>query len=90
MKELPILVLLYSAVLLSSAAPVLEPVTCSEDSRAAMARLAMFHINEHHDHGYKFKLNEIQGNKVEKVWEMSTCGSDVQLWFSLALIPGQD
>ncbi|XP_035524144.1 antihemorrhagic factor cHLP-B-like [Morone saxatilis] len=69
MKALPILVLLSSAVQLFSAAPALEPVTCSEDSGAAAARLAMHHINENHEHGYKFRLNEVQGNKVEKVNE---------------------
>lgn len=69
MKALPVLVLLSSAVQLCSTAPALEPLTCSEDIGAAAARLAMHHINEHHVHGYKFSLNEIQGNKLEKVWE---------------------
>ncbi|GLD71166.1 alpha-2-HS-glycoprotein-like protein [Lates japonicus] len=39
----------------------------------------MHHINEHHDHGYKFRLNEIQGNKVVKVGE----GCDVTLQLDL-------
>lgn len=29
----------------------------------------MHHINQNHDHGYKFKLNEVQGSKYEKVRE---------------------
>ncbi|WP_163938813.1 cystatin domain-containing protein, partial [Paraferrimonas sp. SM1919] len=66
-KGLPILVLLSSAVQLCSAAPALLPVTCSEESGAAAARLALHHINEHHDHGYKFRLSEIQSSKVKKV-----------------------
>ncbi|KAF3848448.1 hypothetical protein F7725_014945 [Dissostichus mawsoni] len=33
---------------------------------AAAARMAAHHIDENHDHGYKFKLSEIKGNKVEK------------------------
>lgn len=70
MKVFPVLVMLSSAVQLCSTAPALEPLTCSEDIGAMVAaRLAMHHINEHHDHGYKFRLNEIQGNKVEKVRE---------------------
>ncbi|GAA6231928.1 alpha-2-HS-glycoprotein-like [Lates japonicus] len=79
MKRVLILVLLSSAVLLCSTAPALESVTCSEDSGNATARLAMHHINEHHDHGYKFRLNEIQGNKVVKVGE----GCDVTLQLDL-------
>ncbi|XP_070765096.1 alpha-2-HS-glycoprotein 1 [Enoplosus armatus] len=78
MNELPVLVLLSSAVvLLCSAAPALEPVTCNGDSGAAAARLATFHINEHHDHGYKFRLIESQGNKVEKVG--NGCNIELQL-----------
>ncbi|XP_039984572.1 alpha-2-HS-glycoprotein 1 isoform X2 [Xiphias gladius] len=69
MKRLHVLALLSSAALLCSAAPALEPVTCSEDGGVAAARLAMHHINKHHHHGYKFQLSEILGNKVEKVDE---------------------
>ena len=67
MKGLPTLLLLCSTALLCSAAPAVEPVTCSEDGGAAAARMAAHHIDENHDHGYKFKLSEIKGNKVEKV-----------------------
>lgn len=67
MKSLAVLVLLFSAVLLCSAAPDVEPVTCNEDDSAGAARLAVHHINEHHNHGYKFQLSEVQGIKVEKV-----------------------
>ncbi|XP_050933106.1 alpha-2-HS-glycoprotein 1 isoform X2 [Lates calcarifer] len=79
MKRVLVLVLLSSAVLLCSCFPGFESVTCSEDSGNATAHLAMHHINEHHDHGYKFRLNEIQGNKVEKVGE----GCDVTLQLDL-------
>ncbi|XP_044218003.1 alpha-2-HS-glycoprotein 1 [Thunnus albacares] len=79
MKGFSILVLLSSVVLLCSAAPALELVTCSEDSGAAAARLAMHHINEQHDHGYKFRLSEIQGIKVVKV----DGGCDVELQLDL-------
>ncbi|KAJ4933623.1 hypothetical protein JOQ06_030447 [Pogonophryne albipinna] len=64
MKGLPTLLLLCSTALLCSAAPAVEPVTCSEDGGAAAARMAAHHIDENHDHGYKFKLSEIKGNKV--------------------------
>ncbi|KAF3848432.1 hypothetical protein F7725_014929 [Dissostichus mawsoni] len=66
MKGLPTLLLLCSTALLCSAAPAVEPVTCSEDGGAAAARMAAHHIDENHNHGYKFKLSEIKGNKVEK------------------------
>ncbi|KAL3067758.1 hypothetical protein OYC64_022180 [Pagothenia borchgrevinki] len=66
MKRLPtLLLLLCSTALLCSAAPAV--VTCSEDGGAAAARMAAHHIDENHNHGYKFKLSEIKGNKVEKV-----------------------
>ncbi|XP_040895988.1 alpha-2-HS-glycoprotein 1 [Toxotes jaculatrix] len=77
MKSLAIVVLLSSAALLCSSAPVLEAVTCTEDSGAPAARLAMHHINEQHNHGYKFRLSQIQGNKVEKVGE--GCNIELQL-----------
>ncbi|XP_062279650.1 alpha-2-HS-glycoprotein 1 [Scomber scombrus] len=78
MKHIVVL-LLSSAVLLCSAAPALELVTCSEDSGAAAAHLAMHHINEHHDHGYKFRLSEIQDIKVVTV----DGGCDVELQLKL-------
>ncbi|KAM7410665.1 hypothetical protein PAMA_001888 [Pampus argenteus] len=49
-----VLVLLSSVVLLCSAAPALEEVECKPD---ILSRLAVQHINSHHDHGYKFRLN---------------------------------
>ncbi|XP_034439241.1 alpha-2-HS-glycoprotein 1 [Hippoglossus hippoglossus] len=67
MKALNVLVLLASVVLLCRAAPVLELLMCSEDHSAAAARLAVHDINEHHNHGYKFRLSEIKENKTEKV-----------------------
>ncbi|KAF3835633.1 hypothetical protein F7725_028191 [Dissostichus mawsoni] len=72
MKGLRTLLLLCSTALLCSAAPAVEPVTCSEDGGAAAARMAAHHIDENHDHGYKFKLSEIKGNKVEKA-VMANC-----------------
>ncbi|CAK6977972.1 alpha-2-HS-glycoprotein 1 isoform X2, partial [Scomber scombrus] len=74
-----ILVLLSSAVLLCSAAPAFELVTCSENSHAAAARLAMHHINAHHDHGYKLRLGKTQGIKVVTV----NGGCDVELHLKL-------
>uniref|UniRef100_A0A8D3DM28 Histidine-rich glycoprotein-like n=1 Tax=Scophthalmus maximus TaxID=52904 RepID=A0A8D3DM28_SCOMX len=67
MKTLGVLVLLSSAMLLCRTAPPLEPVTCGDNNGAAAARLAVHDINEHHDHGYKFRLSEIVGNNIEKV-----------------------
>ncbi|XP_071761376.1 alpha-2-HS-glycoprotein-like [Centroberyx gerrardi] len=63
MKGLLVLVLV---VLPCIAAQALEPVTCSNDSSGAAARLAMHHINERHHHGYKFKLNNIRSSRVEQ------------------------
>ncbi|TDH08213.1 hypothetical protein EPR50_G00095360 [Perca flavescens] len=77
MKGFHIVVLLSSAVLLVSAAPALQLVTCTAESGAAAARLAMHRINENHRHGYKFKLQEIQGNKVEK--KNDGCNLELQL-----------
>ncbi|XP_049445028.1 alpha-2-HS-glycoprotein 1 [Epinephelus fuscoguttatus] len=79
MEGLSILLLLASAVQLYSAAPALEAVTCNEDGGAAAARLATHHIDEHHDHGYKFRLLEILGNKMEKV----DGGCDIELNLNL-------
>ncbi|KAK1883716.1 Alpha-2-HS-glycoprotein [Dissostichus eleginoides] len=79
MKGLPTLLLLCSTALLCSAAPAVEPVTCSEDGGAAAARMAAHHIDENHDHGYKFKLSEIKGNKVEKVDD----GCEIELQLEL-------
>lgn len=77
MKALPILVLLSSVAQFCSAAAPLQPVTCSEDGGAAAARLAMHHINEHHDHGYKFKLDKVNSTKLEKVDD--GCNIELQL-----------
>ncbi|XP_078114219.1 antihemorrhagic factor cHLP-B-like [Sander vitreus] len=77
MKGFHIVVLLSSAMLLVSAAPALELVTCSKDSGAVAARLTMHRINENHGHGYKFRLQEIQGNKVETV--DGGCNRELQL-----------
>ncbi|KAI9513653.1 hypothetical protein NQZ68_040844 [Dissostichus eleginoides] len=79
MKGLSTLLLLCSTALLCSAAPAVEPVTCSEDGGAAAARMAAHHIDENHDHGYKFKLSEIKGNKVEKVDD----GCEIELQLDL-------
>ncbi|XP_053285924.1 alpha-2-HS-glycoprotein 1 [Pleuronectes platessa] len=72
MKALNVLVLLASVVLLCRASPVLEPVMCNEDHSAAAARMAVHDINEHHKHGYKFRLSEIKENKMDKVEEGCT------------------
>ncbi|XP_071342848.1 alpha-2-HS-glycoprotein 1 [Trachinotus anak] len=77
MKRLPVLVLLASVVLLCSSAPALEEVTCREEDSAAATRLAVHHINEQHHHGYKFRLNVVQGNKVEK--RGGECDIELQL-----------
>uniref|UniRef100_A0A668TGV7 Cystatin domain-containing protein n=1 Tax=Oreochromis aureus TaxID=47969 RepID=A0A668TGV7_OREAU len=67
MRTLRVLTLLSAAVLLCSAAPGLAPLTCSEGNGPAAADKAVHHINEYHDHGYKFRLHEVQGNSVEQV-----------------------
>ncbi|XP_020502570.1 alpha-2-HS-glycoprotein 1 [Labrus bergylta] len=66
MKGFSTLVLLFSAVLLCHSAPALEPVTCTSENVNAAARLAMHHIDMHHSHGYKFRLLDIKGNKMEE------------------------
>ncbi|XP_049587387.1 alpha-2-HS-glycoprotein-like [Syngnathus scovelli] len=42
-------------------------VTCGEDSATAAANLAVRHINEHHKHGFKFKLQEVRSSKYQAV-----------------------
>uniref|UniRef100_A0A3Q0SYF4 Cystatin domain-containing protein n=1 Tax=Amphilophus citrinellus TaxID=61819 RepID=A0A3Q0SYF4_AMPCI len=74
MRTLHVLTLLLSAVLLCSAAPALGPVTCSEGKGSVTAHVALHHINEQHDHGYKFRLHEVQGNKVD-----GGCNVELQL-----------
>ncbi|KAF7656427.1 hypothetical protein LDENG_00041320 [Lucifuga dentata] len=66
MQLLSVLILLLPAALLCAPAPPLDPVTCT-GSNATAARLAMHRINENHQHGYKFKLIEVQSSKVEEV-----------------------
>ncbi|XP_023264648.1 antihemorrhagic factor cHLP-B-like [Seriola lalandi dorsalis] len=61
MKRLIVLTLLSSALLLCSAAPALERVTCTGENTAAGGRMAVRHINEHHHHGYKFQLDRVYG-----------------------------
>nr|XP_057928413.1 alpha-2-HS-glycoprotein-like [Doryrhamphus excisus] len=69
--------LLACALIPSHAAPLLKAVTCEEANVDAAANLAVRHINEHHHHGYKFKLGETQGSKYEKVGD--GCNIDLQL-----------
>lgn len=67
MRLLLSVVLLSIVLLLCSAAPVWEHLKCSEDNNGTAAHLAIHHINENHDHGYKFKIGEVTGVKLEKV-----------------------
>lgn len=67
MRALLSVALLSLLLQLCRAAPVLEPVTCSDGAGPAAAHLAIHHINQHHDHGYKFKVGEVSGVKLEKV-----------------------
>ncbi|XP_061635752.1 alpha-2-HS-glycoprotein-like [Phyllopteryx taeniolatus] len=48
-------------------APSSPAVTCDEDGAAAAASLAVRHINEHHKHGFKFKLEVVQSSNIEHV-----------------------
>ncbi|XP_061681022.1 alpha-2-HS-glycoprotein-like [Syngnathoides biaculeatus] len=48
-------------------APSSPAVTCDGGGEAAAASLAVRHINEHHEHGFKFKLDEMQSSKIEHV-----------------------
>ncbi|XP_057678767.1 antihemorrhagic factor cHLP-B-like [Corythoichthys intestinalis] len=41
-------------------------VTCSEESVKAAASFAVEHINKHHKHGFKFKLQEVQSSKYQQ------------------------
>ncbi|CAJ1060150.1 alpha-2-HS-glycoprotein-like [Xyrichtys novacula] len=79
MKGFSTLVLLFSVVLLCSADPILEPVTCGVESIDVAARFAIHHINEHHNHGYKFKLFGIISNNTEKTDEGCTIQLDLKL-----------
>ncbi|XP_008333079.1 alpha-2-HS-glycoprotein 1 [Cynoglossus semilaevis] len=67
MRTLQVVVLLCWMALLCSAAPPTPNVTCSDDSEAAAARLALHRINQNHRHGYKFMLWKIKSNTTEKV-----------------------
>uniref|UniRef100_A0AAY4BBZ1 Cystatin fetuin-A-type domain-containing protein n=1 Tax=Denticeps clupeoides TaxID=299321 RepID=A0AAY4BBZ1_9TELE len=42
------------------------PFSCAEDSKDAAAQAAERFINQHHFHGYKFRLHEILSSQVEK------------------------
>ncbi|XP_057696261.1 alpha-2-HS-glycoprotein-like [Corythoichthys intestinalis] len=52
-----------SALLVAATSP---PVTCVDDAGAAATILAVQHINEHHKHGYKFKLDEAQASNFQQ------------------------
>uniref|UniRef100_A0A3Q1FAA9 Alpha-2-HS-glycoprotein-like n=1 Tax=Acanthochromis polyacanthus TaxID=80966 RepID=A0A3Q1FAA9_9TELE len=77
MKVSPVFILLFPAVLLCGAAPALEALSCSDNSSFAAARMAVIHINEHHNHGYKFRLSQITGSNVEQIDD--GCNLELQL-----------
>ncbi|XP_057698211.1 alpha-2-HS-glycoprotein-like isoform X1 [Corythoichthys intestinalis] len=52
-----------TALLVAATSP---PVTCVDDAGAAATILAVQHINEHHKHGYKFKLEETQASNFQQ------------------------
>ncbi|XP_077440997.1 alpha-2-HS-glycoprotein-like [Vanacampus margaritifer] len=58
-------------------APTAPAVTCSAESVAAAASLAIRHINEHHMHGFKFKLQEVVSNNFQQ--EADSCHIDVNM-----------
>ncbi|XP_077566603.1 antihemorrhagic factor cHLP-B-like isoform X2 [Stigmatopora nigra] len=41
-------------------------VTCTEESVMAAANRSVRHINKHHKHGFKFKLQEVQNSKYQQ------------------------
>ncbi|XP_061635518.1 alpha-2-HS-glycoprotein-like [Phyllopteryx taeniolatus] len=49
------------------AVPSLPAVTCDMESVAAAATLGVQHINRKHEHGFRFKLQEVQGSKYQQV-----------------------
>lgn len=67
MEALLSAVLLSSLLQLCSAAAVLEPLTCSDFNNRTASDLAVHHINEHHRHGYKFRMAQLSGAALEKV-----------------------
>ncbi|XP_061540780.1 alpha-2-HS-glycoprotein-like [Phycodurus eques] len=62
-------VLLWCAVLLPDlfAVPSLPTITCGKDSVAVAASLGVQHINGKHNHGFRFKLQEVQSSKYQQV-----------------------
>ncbi|XP_034561758.1 alpha-2-HS-glycoprotein-like [Notolabrus celidotus] len=80
MMGLSTLVLLSSVALLCSAAPALEPVTCSFENINAAARLAMHHLNMYHEHGYRFRLLEVAGSKMGQTDTGCTMELNLNLW----------
>ncbi|XP_061834436.1 alpha-2-HS-glycoprotein-like [Nerophis lumbriciformis] len=69
--------LLACVLLPADAVTPTEDITCHHFSVGAAANFAVRHIDEHHQHGYKFKLGEIQGNKYEQTAD--GCNIDLQL-----------
>ncbi|XP_061894710.1 alpha-2-HS-glycoprotein-like [Entelurus aequoreus] len=69
--------LLACALLPGDAVTPSEDITCHHFSVGAAANFSVRHIDEHHQHGYKFKLGEIQGHKYEQTAE--GCNIDLQL-----------
>ncbi|XP_077443516.1 alpha-2-HS-glycoprotein-like [Stigmatopora argus] len=56
-------VLAFSSLVAQQLSP---DVTCSEESVMAAANRAVQHINKHHKHGFKFKLQEVQNSKYQQ------------------------
>ncbi|TNM87672.1 hypothetical protein fugu_005893 [Takifugu bimaculatus] len=75
MRLLLSVALLSSVLQLCSAAPVRENLNCAEVNNATAGHLAIHHINENHDHGYKFKIDEV----TEVDLKMVDNGCDIEL-----------
>nr|XP_061834233.1 alpha-2-HS-glycoprotein-like [Nerophis lumbriciformis] len=72
-----LLAVLACALLPGEAVTPSEDITCHQDSVAAAANFAVHHIDEHHQHGYKFKLGQIRGHNYEQTAD--GCNIDLQL-----------
>ncbi|XP_056895442.1 LOW QUALITY PROTEIN: alpha-2-HS-glycoprotein 1 [Takifugu flavidus] len=75
MRLLLSVALLSSVLQLCSAAPVRENLNCAEVNNATAGHLAIHHINDNHDHGYKFKIDEV----TEVDLKMVDHGCDIEL-----------
>ncbi|KAM9831276.1 alpha-2-HS-glycoprotein 1 [Neosynchiropus ocellatus] len=67
MKAICVVALLTAALVLCGALSPPAVIPCHGVSNAAAAQLAVQAILDNHEHGYKFKLHQIQGSTIHQV-----------------------